>query len=81
MLQHPEHCDGRPRANPAARYGHDIAQRLHLSVKTIHNLHYQIKTRLGVDSDIQLTRLAMSWGLDLSLTLNNRAPDSARPTP
>jgi two-component system, NarL family, invasion response regulator UvrY len=42
----------------------DIAQRLHLSIKTIHNLHYQIKSKLGVDSDIELTRLAMSWGLD-----------------
>jgi DNA-binding NarL/FixJ family response regulator len=48
---------------------HDIAQRLQLSVKTIHNLHYQIKTKLGVGTDIELTRLAMSWGLDLSLTL------------
>ena len=45
---------------------HDIAQRLHLSVKTVHNLHYQIKTKLGVESDIELTRLAISWGLDLA---------------
>src|ERR1022692_1581363 len=30
---------------------HEIAQRLHLSVKTIHNLHYQIKSKLGVNSD------------------------------
>jgi two-component system invasion response regulator UvrY len=45
---------------------HDIAQRLHLSVKTVHNVHYQIKAKLGVDSDIELTRLALSWGLDLS---------------
>jgi two-component system, NarL family, invasion response regulator UvrY len=45
---------------------HEIAQRLHLSVKTIHNLHYQIKSKLGVESDIELTRLAMSWGLDLA---------------
>jgi len=43
---------------------HDIARRLHLSVKTVHNLHYQIKAKLGVDSDIELTRLALSWGLD-----------------
>jgi two-component system invasion response regulator UvrY len=43
---------------------HDIAKRLHLSVKTIHNLHYEIKSKLGVDSDIELTRLALSWGLD-----------------
>jgi two-component system, NarL family, invasion response regulator UvrY len=44
----------------------EIAQRLHLSVKTIHNLHYQIKSKLDVASDIELTRLAMSWGLDLA---------------
>jgi two-component system invasion response regulator UvrY len=52
----------------------DIAQRLHLSIKTIHNLHYQIKTKLGVDSDIELTRLAMSWGLDLAPSLAAGAP-------
>jgi DNA-binding NarL/FixJ family response regulator len=52
---------------------HDIAQRLHLSIKTIHNLHYQIKAKLGVDSDIELTRLAMSWGLDLAPALESAA--------
>lgn len=41
----------------------DIAQRLHLSPKTVQNLHYQIKHKLGVDSDIELTRLALGWGL------------------
>lgn len=45
---------------------HEIAQRLHLSVKTVHNLHYQIKSKLGVSSDFELARLTMSWGLDLS---------------
>jgi DNA-binding NarL/FixJ family response regulator len=44
----------------------DIAQRLHLSPKTVQNLHYQIKYKLGVDSDIELTRLALSWGLELT---------------
>jgi two-component system, NarL family, invasion response regulator UvrY len=44
----------------------DIAQRLHLSAKTVQNLHYQIKSKLGVDSDIELTRLALSLGLDLA---------------
>jgi two-component system invasion response regulator UvrY len=48
---------------------HEIAQRLHLSIKTIHNLHYQIKSKLGVSSDIELTRLAISWGLDLAPAL------------
>jgi DNA-binding NarL/FixJ family response regulator len=47
----------------------DISRRLHLSVKTVHNLHYQIKAKLGADNDIELTRLAMSWGLDLSLAI------------
>jgi len=53
---------------------HEIAQRLHLSIKSIHNLHYQIKSKLGVDSDIELTRLAMSWGLDLAPALDNNKP-------
>jgi two-component system, NarL family, invasion response regulator UvrY len=50
----------------------EIAQRLHLSTKTVQNLHYQIKSKLGVDSDIELTRLALSWGLDLAPVLDNR---------
>lgn len=41
-----------------------IATTLHLSPKTIQNLHYQIKRKLGVTSDIELTRLAIRWGLD-----------------
>jgi two-component system invasion response regulator UvrY len=51
-----------------------IAQRLHLSIKTVHNLHYQIKSKLGVSTDIELTRLAMSWGLDLAPTLDIKQP-------
>lgn len=41
----------------------EIAQRLHLSSKTVNNLHYQIKSKLGVKSDFELTRMALSWGL------------------
>jgi DNA-binding NarL/FixJ family response regulator len=44
---------------------HEIATRLHLSSKTVQNLHYQIKQKLGVAGDIELTRLALSWGLDM----------------
>lgn len=40
-----------------------IGQRLSLSPKTVQNLHYQIKTRLAVRNDIELTRLAWRWGL------------------
>jgi hypothetical protein len=60
---------------------HEIAQRLHLSIKTVHNLHYQIKSKLGVDSDIELTRLAMSWGLGLSPVLeSNNGASTPAPT-
>lgn len=40
-----------------------IGTALHLSPKTVQNLHYQIKRKLGVGSDIELTKLALSWGL------------------
>ena len=53
---------------------HEIAQRLHLSVKTIHNLHYQIKSKLGVASDIELARVAMSWGLGPATALETQKP-------
>ena len=40
----------------------DIAEALHLSPKTVHNLHYQIKTKLGTHSDFELARLAWQNG-------------------
>lgn len=39
----------------------DIARALHLSEKTVNNLHYQIKRKLGVGSDIELARRALPW--------------------
>lgn len=36
-----------------------IANALHISPKTVSNCHYQIKRKLGVDSDIALTHLAL----------------------
>lgn len=44
--------------HPVAR----IAETLHLSVKTIHNLHYQIKAKLGTASDFELARIAWRRG-------------------
>ncbi|HMV18667.1 MAG TPA: response regulator transcription factor [Zoogloea sp.] len=41
----------------------EIGRRLSLSAKTVRNCHYQIKSKLGVRSDIELTRLAMAHGL------------------
>jgi two-component system invasion response regulator UvrY len=57
----------------------DIAQRLHLSPKTVQNLHYQIKHKLGVDSDIELTRLALSWGLEFTPALGVDRPGARDP--
>jgi DNA-binding NarL/FixJ family response regulator len=37
----------------------DIGTVLHISPKTVQNCHYQIKSKLGVKSDIELMRLAM----------------------
>jgi two-component system, NarL family, invasion response regulator UvrY len=41
----------------------DIADLLHLSPKTVANLHTLIKSKLGVSSDIELVRLALRQGL------------------
>jgi DNA-binding NarL/FixJ family response regulator len=38
-----------------------IAATLHLSEKTVCNLHYQIKRKLGAATDIELTRMALPW--------------------
>lgn len=40
----------------------DIAEQLHLSPKTVHNLHYQIRAKLGGGSDFDLARLARRQG-------------------
>ncbi|MEE9319841.1 MAG: response regulator transcription factor [Granulosicoccus sp.] len=37
----------------------DIATKLNISVKTVSNCHYLIKRKLGVSTDIELTRLAI----------------------
>ncbi len=41
----------------------EIGLRLSISAKTVQNCHYQIKSKLGVRSDIELTRLALRMGL------------------
>jgi DNA-binding NarL/FixJ family response regulator len=41
----------------------EIGTTLHISPKTVQNCHYQIKAKLGVRSDIELTRLAIRLGL------------------
>ncbi|WP_315725919.1 MULTISPECIES: response regulator transcription factor [unclassified Bradyrhizobium] len=47
----------------AERTTDEIASALHLSPKTIANLHSLIKDKLGVASDIELVRLALRQGL------------------
>lgn len=39
-----------------------IAEALHLSVKTVHNLHYQVKNKFGTSSDFELARMAWREG-------------------
>lgn len=41
----------------------EIGTRLSISAKTVQNCHYQIKVKLGVRSDIELTRMAQKLGL------------------
>jgi len=41
----------------------EIGTRLSITAKTVQNCHYQIKTKLGVRSDIELTRTALRLGL------------------
>ncbi|WP_315767303.1 response regulator transcription factor [Bradyrhizobium sp. SZCCHNR2012] len=47
----------------AERTTDEIANALHLSPKTVANLHSIIKDKLGVGSDIELVRLALRQGL------------------
>ena len=47
----------------AERTTDEIAEALHLSPKTVANLHSIIKDKLGVGSDIELVRLALRQGL------------------
>lgn len=50
------------RALVAGQRPQEVAQSLHLSVKTVHNLHYQIKSKLGTATDFELARLALRRG-------------------
>lgn len=47
----------------AERNTDEIAEALHLSPKTVANLHSIIKDKLGVETDIELVRLALRQGL------------------
>ena len=47
----------------AERTTEEISNLLHLSPKTVANLHSLIKSKLGVGSDIELVRLALKQGL------------------
>jgi DNA-binding NarL/FixJ family response regulator len=47
----------------AEKTGAEIAGLLHISPKTVANLHTLIKCKLGVGSDIELVRLALRQGI------------------
>jgi DNA-binding NarL/FixJ family response regulator len=42
----------------------EIAQQLHLSVKTVESHYARIKGKLGVDNGRELMRLAVAWSED-----------------
>ena len=47
----------------AGRRPLDIARELFITVKTVHTFRYRIFDRLGINGDIELTKLAVSHGL------------------
>ena len=59
-----------------AGWSHDnIAQTLNISPKTVGNCHYLIKSKLGVGSDIELTRLAIKLNVLDLLALTSQFSD------
>ncbi|PAY05508.1 DNA-binding response regulator [Bradyrhizobium sp. UFLA03-84] len=50
----------------------EIAEALHLSPKTVANLHSLIKDKLGVGTDIELVRLALRQGILTQLDLREQ---------
>lgn len=50
----------------------EIAATLHLSPKTVANLHSMIKDKLGVGTDIELVRLALRQGILTQIDLGQR---------
>ena len=50
----------------------EIAETLHLSPKTVANLHSLIKDKLGVGTDIELVRLALRQGILTQIDLGER---------
>lgn len=56
-----------------AKSNQDIADLLNISPKTVSNSHYIIKKKLGVSSDIELTRLAIKMNLVNLLELVDEA--------
>lgn len=60
-----------------ARSTEDIARSLNLSPKTVSNCHYLIKRKLGVATDIELTRLAIRMNvISLSELLGSPSNDT-----
>jgi two-component system invasion response regulator UvrY len=56
----------------AERTTEQIADALHISPKTVANLHSLIKDKLGVGSDIELVRLALRQGILTRIDLGER---------
>jgi DNA-binding NarL/FixJ family response regulator len=61
----------------AERTTQEIADALHISPKTVANLHSLIKDKLGVGSDIELVRLALRQGILTQTDLGDTAGGTA----
>ena len=61
----------------AERTTQEIADALHISPKTVANLHSLIKDKLGVGSDIELVRLALRQGILTQTDLGDAADGTA----
>lgn len=62
-----------------ARSTQEIAELLNISPKTVSNSHYIIKKKLGVNSDIELTRMAIKMNLVNLLELVDEAGKGVSP--
>jgi two-component system invasion response regulator UvrY len=62
-----------------AHSNQEIAETLNISPKTVSNTHYIIKKKLGVESDIELTRLAIKLNLLNLLDLVEASETSPQP--
>jgi len=60
----------------AGRTTQEIAETLHITSKTVSNIHYLIKSKLGVNADIELVRFSLRQRLLDVADIGEAAGDS-----